>query len=232
VVTDPVTAVSAVNGILTLLGAANTYFQARVVGISQSFPSAGDRFVVMNLSQMQSILGQSDLGSIDPIEVWVKTPQPKAYLQKLESAGFGSLTIQSRSALEKEFRANPSDVGTIAAYRTSLITALIVALLIVLSALPLLYREGRRAFFHLESVGATPKQLRAAMRSSLRTAALAGLAIGAVLGIVVGRIFVSSSIPYHNELLLFIVVGVTFEVAGRVLTRNLFTENQMEGSSS
>ena len=232
VVTDPVTAASAVNGILTLLGAANTYFQARVVGISQSFPSAGDRFVVMNLSQMQSILGQSDLGSIDPIEVWVKTPQPKAYLQKLESAGFGSLTIQSRSALEKEFRANPSDVGTIAAYRTSLITALIVALLIVLSALPLLYREGRRAFFHLESVGATPKQLRAAMRSSLRTAALAGLAIGAVLGIVVGRIFVSSSIPYHNELLLFIVVGVTFEVAGRVLTRNLFTENQMEGSSS
>ncbi len=32
VVTDPVTAASAVNGILTLLGAANTYFQARVVG--------------------------------------------------------------------------------------------------------------------------------------------------------------------------------------------------------
>ena len=232
VVTDPVTASSAVNGILTLLGAANTYFQGRVVGISQSFPSAGDRFVVMNLSQMQSILGQSDLGSIDPIEVWVKTPSPKAYLQKLESGGFGSLTIQSRSALEKEFRANPSDVGTIAAYRTSLITALFVALLIVLSALPLLYREGRRAFFHLESVGATPKQLRAAMRSSLRTAALAGLVIGAVLGIAVGRIFVSSSIPFHNELLFFILVGAAFEVAGRVLSRNFFTENQMEGSSS
>jgi len=232
VVTDPVTAASAVNGVLTLLGSQNTYFQARVGQVSKSFPSAGDQFVVMNLSQLQAILGQSDLGSIDPIEVWVKTPNPQAYLQKLEDRGFGALTIQKRSALEKEFRNNPSDVGTIAAYRVSLITALFVALLVVLSALPLLYREGRRAFFYLESVGATPKQLRDSMRKSLRTATLSGLFIGAVLGIGVGRAFISSSVPLVNEALLFIVAGVIFEAAGRVLSRTFFTESQMEGSSS
>ena len=232
VVTDPVTASSAVNGILTLLGAANTYFQARVGEVTPSIPSAGDRFVAMNLSQMQAILGQSDLGSIDPIETWIKTPDPVTYLQKLNGRGYGALTIQSRSALEKGFRANPSDVGTIAAYRVSLITALFVALLIVLSALPLLYREGRRAFFYLETAGAPPSQLRAAMRSSLRTAALTGLAIGGLLGIAIGRIFVSSSIPIHNEVLLFIVAGLTFELAGRVLSRTFFTEDQIEGISS
>jgi len=232
VVTDPVTAASAVNGVLTLLGSQNTYFQARVGQVSQSFPSAGDRFVVMNLSQLQAILGQSDLGSIDPIEVWVKTPNPQEYLQKLESRGFGALTIQNRSALEKEFRNNPSDVGTIASYRVSLVTALFVALLVVLSALPLLYREGRRAFFYLESVGATPKQLRDSMRKSLRTATLSGLLIGAVLGIGVGRAFISSSVPLVNEALLFIVAGLIFEAAGRVLSRTFFTESQMEGSSS
>ena len=232
VVTDPVTAASAVNGILTLLGSQNTYFQARVGQVSQSFPTAGDRFVVMNLSQLQSILGQSDLGSIDPIEVWVKTPNPQAYLQKLQSGGFGALTIQNRSALENEFRNNPSDVGTIAAYRVSLITALFVALLVVLSALPLLHREGRRAFFYLESVGATPKQLRDSMRKSLRTATLSGLLIGAVLGIGVGRAFISSSVPLVNEALLFVVTGLIFEAAGRVLSRTFFTESQMEGSSS
>jgi len=134
--------------------------------------------------------------------------------------------------LEKEFRNNPSDVGTIAAYRVSLITALFVALLVVLSALPLLYREGRRAFFYLESVGATPKQLRDSMRKSLRTATLSGLFIGAVLGIGVGRAFISSSVPLVNEALLFIVAGLIFEAAGRVLSRTFFTESQMEGSSS
>ena len=232
VVTDPVTASSAVNGILTLLGAGNTYFQARVGEVAQSIPSAGDRFLVMNLNQLQAILGQSDLGSIDPIEAWVKSPDPDKFLQKLNANGFGALTIQSKGALEKEFRGNPSDVGIIAAYRVSLITALFVALLIVLSALPLLYREGRRAFFYLETVGAAPSQLRSAMRTSQRTAALTGLAIGGLLGIAIGRIFVSSSIPIRNELLIFILAGLTFELAGRVLSRTFFTEDQIAGDSS
>ena len=111
-------------------------------------------------------------------------------------------------------------------------TALFVALLIVLSALPLLYREGRRAFFYLETVGAPPSQLRSAMRTSQRTAALTGLAIGGVLGLAIGRIFISSSIPIRNELLLFILAGLTFELAGRVLSRTFFTEDQIAGDSS
>jgi len=70
------------------------------------------------------------------------------------------------------------------------------------------------------------------MRKSLRTATLSGLFIGAVLGIGVGRAFISYSVPLVNEALLFIVAGLIFEAAGRVLSRTFFTESQMEGSSS
>ena len=69
------------------------------------------------------------------------------------------------------------------------------------------------------------------MRKSLRTATLSGLLIGAALGIGVGRAFISSSVPFVNEALLFILAGLIFEAAGRVLSRTFFTESQMERRS-
>ena len=231
VIVDPATAGLATNGLLTLTGAKNTYFQVKVGGVVSYFPSASDRFVIMSLNQMQSELGQSDLGSIDPIEVWVKTQHPDAYIDKLKSSGFDSLVIQSSSALQAELRANPNDSGILAAYRVALLFALFVALLVILSALPLVYREGRATLIYLESVGSTPKVLRASLRASLRAASLIGLLVGGTLGSVVGRAFISTSVPFKDEAILLLVSLVFTEIVGAVVTRRLFVEETLGGGS-
>ena len=231
VIVDPATAALAYNGLLTLSGAKNTYFQVKVGKVVSHFPSAGDRFVVMSLNQMQSELGAADLGSIDPIEVWVSTPDSDGYVKKLESGGFGGLVIQSSKALESEFRSNPNDQGILSAYKIALLFALFVALLVTLSALPLVYREGRQTLFYLETVGSTPGELRSGLRSSLRLASLAGLLLGGILGIVVGRVYISSSLPILEQVILLFVVLGSVEAIGFLFTRRLFTEDELVRSS-
>ncbi len=231
VIVDPATAALASNGLLTLSGAKNTYFQVRVGKVVSHFPSAGDRFVIMSLNQMQSELGAADLGSIDPIEVWVSTPDSDAYVKKLQSGGFGGLVIQSSKALESQFRSNPNDQGILSAYKIALLFALLVALLVTLSALPLVYREGRQALFYLETVGSTPGELRSGLRSSLRLASLAGLLLGGILGIVVGRVYISNSLPILEQVILLLVVLGSVEAIGFLFTRRLFTEEELVRSS-
>ena len=232
VIVDPATAALASNGLLTLSGAKNTYFQVRVGKVVSHFPSAGDRFVVMSLNQMQSELGAADLGSIDPIEVWVSTPDSDAYVKKLQGGGFGRLVIQSSKALESQFRSNPNDQGILSAYKIALLFALFVALLVTLSALPLVYREGRQTLFYLETVGSTPAELRSGLRSSLRLASLAGLLLGGILGIVVGRVYISSSLPILEQVILLLVVLGSIEAIGLLFTRRLFTEDELVRNSS
>jgi hypothetical protein len=231
VIVDPATAALASKRILTLTGAKNTYIQVKVAGVVPYFPSAGDRFVIMSLNQMQNELGQSDLGSIDPIEVWIKTPDPQAYVEKVKSSGFSSLVVQSSSELQAQLRANPNDSGILAAYRVALLYALFVALLITLSALPLIYREGRATLIYLENVGATPGLLRRSLRSSLRIVSLLGLAIGGVLGSMVGRLFISSSVPFKSQAILLLASSMFTEIVGAVITRTLFTEGTLGGGS-
>jgi hypothetical protein len=50
---DSSTAALAQNGIVTLSGGEDTTFQVRVSAVRTSFPSAGRRFVIMNLAQLQ-----------------------------------------------------------------------------------------------------------------------------------------------------------------------------------
>ena len=232
VIVDPATAALASDGVLTLSGAKNTYFQVKVGKVVSHFPSAGDRFVIMSLNQMQSELGIADLGSIDPIEVWVSTPDSGAYVKRLQGAGFGGLVIQSSKALESEFRANPNDQGILSAYKIALLFALFVALLVALSALPLVYREGKQTLFYLETVGGTPAQLRGGLRSPLRFAALVGLVIGGTLGILVGHFYIASSLPIIEQLSLLLSALISVELIGYLLTRRLFSEAQLVGSSS
>ena len=232
VIVDPATSALASDGVLTLSGAKNTYFQVKVGKVVSYFPSAGDRFVIMSLNQMQSELGVADLGSIDPIEVWVSTPNSSAYVKRLKGVGFGGLVIQSSKELEKEFRANPNDQGILSAYKIALLFALFVALLVTLSALPLVYREGKQTLFYLETAGGTPAHLRGGLRSSLRFAALVGLVFGGTLGILVGRFYIASSLPVVKQISLLFSVLVSVEIIGYLLTRRLFTEAQLVGSSS
>lgn len=231
-IVDPATAALASQGVLTLSGAKNTYFQVTVGKVISHFPSAGDRFVIMSLNQMQSELGISDLGSIDPIEVWVSTPHSDQYIKRLQSGGFGGLVIQGSKALEAEYRANPRDQGILSAYTVALLFALFVALLVVVSALPLLYREGKSALFYLESVGSTPSELRKALRSTLRIGSLVGLFLGGIMGIAVSRTYISNSIPIVEQTAVLFLLFVSVEVIGWGFTQRFFRESNSVRSSS
>ena len=224
VVTDPATAALAVNGTLTLLGTGNTYFQAQIGAITQSFPSAGDRFVVMELSALQSELAQTDLGAVDPIEVWIKTPDPNKFVQKLGTAPYDALQIKSQGALEKTLNLDPNNVGLLSAYRVALALALLLSLLIALASLPLLYREGAGVFLQLETVGYKPRELRSSVRFSWRVSIFIGVVIGAGLGIGISRLFVSSSIPIVQEALFLAAAYLFIELCGALLSRSFFRE--------
>jgi len=224
VVTDPTTASFAVNGVLTLLGSGNTYTQVKVGAVTKSFPSAGDRFVIMGLGAMQSEIAKSDLGAIDPIEIWIKSQNPDGYVKKLVGSAYQGLSVQSRLQLERDASADPNNVGLLGSYRVALTLAILISLLVALGVLPLIYREGSGVLTELEVVGYGPTKLRAALRFTWRISTLVGLSIGTVLGIVIARAFISPSIPYLQEAVVLVSSFLIIEVAGRVISRSFFRE--------
>lgn len=230
VAVDPTTARLATDGLLTLTGAGVSYFQVRVGAVIKTFPSAGERFVIIDLQQLQNQLGQVDLGAIDPIEVWISTPHPDKYRKKLNSPIFRGLVIQSRNAVAKDLKSNPTNVGLNGSYRIALIFALLLAIFMSGSAIPLLYREGSAILFQLEATGIGPRQLRRALRKSLRITAFVALLTGALIGLAVGRLFISESSPYLVIALALVTSLIVSEIGGRLVTRRFFTEVALAGA--
>ncbi len=231
VIVDPVTASLASNGLLTLTGAGQSYFQVRIGAVAPSFPSAGDRFVIMNLEQLQSEFSQSDLGSIDPIELWVSTPNSDTYVKNLESSTLQGLLIQSRSSLERELRSDPTNVGLNGSYRLALLFSLLLAIFMYATALPLLYREGAGILFQLESSGVGPRRLRQSLRASLRFTVSLGVLLGSVIGLVVGHYFISASTPLALIAITLVLTILLSEIGGLLFTRRFFSESTMVGGS-
>ncbi len=229
VVTDEVTAKLAVNGVLTLLGNGNTYIQVKVGEVIPYFPSAGDRFVIMELAAMQSKLSQSDLGTIDPIEVWIKTPTPEKLSQILAAPPYEGLVVKSRTALQYALSLDPNNVGLLDSYRIALILALLMAMLVALAALPLLYREGRIVLFQLEVLGHQAITLKHAVRFIWRTALLVGMVVGIGLGVLIGRIFVSPSIPFVEEATLVLLIYLIIAFFGALLSHSFLKEEKLVG---
>jgi hypothetical protein len=225
VVTDPITASRAVHGNLTLLASGNTYMQVRVGHVLKIFPSAGERFVVMELGAMQEEIAQSNVGAIDPIELWVKSPRPETFLARLSASPLKTVAVKSRSALAKIARGDPNSVGLIASYRTALALALLIALLISLSAPRGVYREGRGALTHLEIVGYGPRSLRRALQMIWRTSIATGVLLGAALGVITSRGFISPSTPYLAITIALIGAYIIVEGLGLLLTRRFFRES-------
>ncbi|HEY4898284.1 MAG TPA: hypothetical protein VIH79_01030, partial [Candidatus Nanopelagicaceae bacterium] len=227
VVVDPTTASLANKGLLTLTGASNNYFQVRVGTVKNYFPSAGDRFVIMDLKQMQNEIARTDLGATDPTELWISTANLTQYLKNLSASGFQGLDVQSKKELQTKLKADPNNVGLNSAYRISLSFALLIALLMYLTVLPLLYRESSKIFFYLEANGVVPTTLRSALRNSLRISVSLGILIGSLIGLSVGRIFISHSIPIVNIVVLLVFLIAISELGGFLLTRRFFREKGM-----
>lgn len=227
VVVDPITASLATNGILTLTGESGDYFQAKIGAVAKTFPSAGDRFVIMDLGQLQSEIARTDLGATDPIELWISTPHPKQYFARLSNSPYSVLLLASQQVLANELRADPVNVGLDGAYRVALLYALLLAVFMYISALPLLYREGQSVLFQLEAGGVGPILLRQAFRRSLRSTIIIALLTGGIIGLAVGHFFISGSTPYEVVLLALITAIILSEIESHLSTRRFFAETTM-----
>lgn len=227
VIVDPTTASLSDKGLLTLTGAGENYFQARVVAIRQNFPSAGDRFVIMDLAQLQAEIGQTNLGETDPIELWISTQQADSYLRNLHLSRFQGLEVLGRSELERTLRSNPTNVGLDGSYRVALALALLLSIFMYASALPLLYRESRGVLTQLEADGVGPQQLRQILRGSLRVAVSLALFAGADIGVLISHFFISNSTPYIRIAISLVAALALSEIGSFLFTRRFFNESAM-----
>lgn len=224
VLVDPITAALATHGILTLTGATGDFFQVAVGAVAKSFPSAGDRFVIMDLNQLQVEIAKTDLGATDPIELWISTPNSRLYLERLANSPFNTLEATSQHDVASALRSDPVNIGLNGAYRVAFFYALLLAIFMYFSALPLLYKEGKNVLFQLEASGVGPKQLRRSFRESLRLVVLVALTLGGSLGLVVGHWFISGSTPYITVISALVIAISLAEVGSYLATRGFFGE--------
>lgn len=230
VIVDTVTAALATNGKLTLTGASGDYFQVRIGAIAKVFPSAGDRFVIMDLSQLQNEIGQSDLGATDPIELWVSAKNPHQYLARLANSPFRNLLAVSQQNVAKELRADPVNVGLGGAYRVAIFYALLLAIFMFASALPLLYNDGRSVLLQLEASDNGPRELRRSLKKASRLSTAVALLIGTGIGLIVGRLFISNSMPFASIAFALLASFALSEIGSYLITRSFFDETTMVNS--
>jgi hypothetical protein len=227
VIVDPLTAALATNGTLTLTGASSGYFQVRIGAIAKVFPSAGDRFAIMDLSQLQNEIGQTDLGATDPIELWVSTTHPSQYLARVANSPFRNLLAVSQQNIARELKADPANVGLSGAYRVAIFYALLLAIFMFASALPLLYNESRSVLLQLEAGGNSPRELRRSLRKASRLSTAVALLLGTGIGLLVGRLFISDSTPYASIILALLATMALGEIGSFLITRHFFAETTM-----
>jgi len=231
VVVDPVTAALASNGLLTLAAGNSIDFQVRVESVQTFFPSAGNRFVIMDIDQLQQVISRNEPGAIDPVEIWVSTPHPVLYLDRVKSSGFHTLLIQSRTDALTGFRVDPLNVGSDGSYKVALLFALVIAFFIHATALPLLRKERADLLFDLEVAGVGPTALRRALRRALRFTLFIAIVVGLVIGLLVSRFYISQSTPFMTIALSVLAALALSEIGGYSFTRKFFAESTMMRAS-
>ena len=217
VAVDPLTATLAQHSLLTLSGADNSYFQVKIARVISSFPTAGDRFVIMDLAQMQDELSAGGLGTIDPIELWVSTPHPSAFNAALQEPKYSGLVIEGRSAIAREYRNNPSELGITRGYHLATLFALVAFIIFYIFTLLGIARANATLLNELEIDGVPPGRIRVLLLNSLRFTVVAGIVVGSALGVLVGRFFVSASLPIVEIVTGVLLLIIANEICGRTL---------------
>lgn len=188
VITDPMTAALAQGSILTLSAVSQDNFKVKIGAVRTSFPSAGNRFVIMDLDALQNIVAQNSPGAIDPTEVWISTPKPLEYTSILNTFPYSGLERVSRLEIEVQARAEPSRRGLKAAYLIGIGYALLLSLL-VLIGVPLLFLKEKSSLIRYLEIQGVPKiKIRSGVRRVILFLLLVGLASGSAIGLLLIRI--------------------------------------------
>ena len=227
VMTDPATAALSTNSILTLSAVSQKNFKVKIGASGSTFPTAGDRFVIMDLVTLQQNISQSVPSATDPTEVWVSTLTPEKYLLKMETGIYTGLQKRDRVDIERQMRSDPSTRNLEKTYSLALGFALLLCLLLLIGAPRLFLKERVRVLQYLESQGSATEQIYRSMKNIIRLGLLVGLGSGISLGVLVCKIIISDSIPYQHLAISFIVVYIVAEIIV-----GLFTLRGMSASQS
>lgn len=187
VITDPITAALAEGSTLTLSAVTQDNFKVRIGAVKNSFPSAGKRFVIMDIDTLQNIVGRNAPGAVDPTEVWVSTQQPFRYSTEMESSPYSSLEIISRQDVEAKERSEPSRRAISAAFLLGIGYALMLSVLVLLLA-PLLWLRERFALIrYMETQGISKFEIKSGVRRIFLILLLAGAISGLTFSILLAK---------------------------------------------
>ncbi|MCX6429661.1 MAG: hypothetical protein NTX12_01575 [Actinobacteria bacterium] len=218
VLADPATSALSTDSILTLSAVSQNDFKVRIRAVDATFPTAGDRFVVMDLSTLQNNISQTVPSATDPTEVWVSTAKPEKYFQKMEQGIYSGLQKVNRIDIEREMRVDPATRNLEKTYAIALAFALLLCLLVLIGAPRLFLKERVRVLQYLESQGSAPGEIYRSIRKIIRMGILVGMASGISLGVLVCKNVISSSIPYRNLAICFLSVYLLAEIIVGLLT--------------
>lgn len=186
VLTDPVTAAAAVDGVLHLVVNGNDPIRARVVGVTPRFPTAGTRFVVADVDVFAAALDAREPGTGSVSELWLRAPdgQARALDRALSAAPYDQLRVDTWQARQDELTGDPVARAASGLLTSSALAALLVAVLGMVMLVVAERRDESAELYAWESDGVAPRTLRV----SLLVRAGAVVAVGVPGGLLVGLV--------------------------------------------
>ena len=216
VIADPITASRSDKGYLTLSTSIGDSFKVKIASVQKSFPSAGERFVVMDLSMLRAQVSRTQIGASDPIELWIATSKVEQYRAAIAKPKYAALQILSRQKIANELRVDPVNQGLKYTYLIGLFFALCLALIMHLSAIPLIFRERLSLLRYIEIQGSPPTEIKAALWVNARATVLVASATALLIGIPLNFGLISGSIPLLRICELLLVAIFVTEVVARL----------------
>lgn len=113
------------------------------------FAGAEQPFVIMDLADYQAIVSRTEPGSVDPLEIWVKTENPTTFVNRYSISKFQTLKLISRSELESSQRNSPYWKHWQKLYLSTFVFVTIFILLALLYFIRLLRNDLRQKQFEL-----------------------------------------------------------------------------------
>ena len=158
----------------------------RVGAIIDRFPSVSGELVVGNLDALTTAIATVAPGSTRTSELWLDVPAAERgrVATELGRSPFGTLSVGSQDAVERDARRDPLGHGTLLALGASSLVALILAVIGLALAVRGDLRDERGELVDLEALGASP----ALLRRSVRLRALLVFVGGLVGGVAAGAV--------------------------------------------
>lgn len=182
VATDPTTAESAHDGLLTLTLDGAVQVQARVVAVVPRLPTTGSSFILADRTSLTRTLNRGEPGR-NATEAWLSGPTTA-----LSKPPWTQLQTTDRASVQADLDSDPIGRGA----RTLLILVALLALAVGAVALVLLVigerRDGAGELYAWEADGIRPRVLRRMLLVRMGIIAITAVPVGAAAGLILAHV--------------------------------------------